>query len=789
MATAEARGLPGPPLQWGIRGMVHPRATLVVLLTLTTFEVAAVVAGILFMRPSVLPGIGLQPFANSALGVLLGIALWTAITMAAAAFDVKFPDGTLFNVSAAPAVAAMVLGGPLAGAAVGAIGSLQWREVRGKVAWYAILANRTLCAIGGLIGGFVSLATTSLIPGQPGVAIGALLGGAAFVAGNSIALIAWMTCAPGTPLRELVRGSIARAPISFSLAVIGYLMAEAATQAVWNVAFFVVPLVAIYTVYKRLLTVHEQDLLKAEKDAAESANRAKSAFLAMMSHEIRTPMNAILGNAQLLGDAALASEERESVETIETAGNTLLSLINDVLDFSKIEADRMELERAGFAPAKLVSSVVKLFGINARTKEISLTAEIDPEMPAVLAGDSLRLRQVLSNLVGNAIKFTAEGGVTVRARVDAGAAGATTLRFEVSDTGIGIDEEGQVRLFQPFSQVDSSTTRRFGGTGLGLAISKKLVTLMGGELGVDSVVGRGSTFWFTAVLATPTEAEIAGLESADEPVERDTSITGARVLVAEDDLAGKRLIERMLARLGIEVQVVGTGLEAVAAARSSRFDVILMDCHMPEMDGFAATQALRADGWKLPIVALTANAMTGDREACLAAGMDDYLSKPIVAAELVKALRRWLAERPARDPAAPLHLAASSSYRQTGELDSDQIAELCQLDPDGSAGFLAHMVGDYEATAAECLPGIRLALDNADPRALEEAAHKLKGGASQVGARLVHDACGRLVALARLGTTRGGGEVLAGLESALPRTSSALHSVVAEVEHADIPPA
>jgi signal transduction histidine kinase/CheY-like chemotaxis protein len=757
----------------------------VVLVTLAALEAAAVSAAIVFLPPSVLAGIALPLFGNSVLGVLLGIALWTGITVLASAFEVKLPDGTLISVSGAPVVAVMLLGGPVAGAAVGAIGSLEWRELRGRVTWYGFLANRTMCAIGGLIGGFVSLASTSLIPGQPGVAIGALVGGAAFVAGNSMALIALMRCGPGTPLAELLREAIARAPTSFSLAIIGYLMAEAATQAVWNVAFFVVPLVAIYTVYKRLLTVREQDLLKAEKDAAETANRAKSAFLAMMSHEIRTPMNAILGNAQLLDDAALGPDERDSVETIETAGNTLLSLISDVLDFSKIEADRMELERAGLAPARLVNSVVKLFGINARTRGISLTAEIDPGIPAVLAGDSLRLRQVLSNLVGNAIKFTSEGGVTVRARVAAGVEGATTLRFEVSDTGIGIDEEGLARLFQPFSQVDSSTTRRFGGTGLGLAISKKLVTLMGGELGVDSVVGRGSTFWFTAVLASPTAVEIATVESADEPVERDTSIAGARVLVAEDDLAGKRLMERVLARMGIEVQVVGTGLEAVEAVGSSQFDLILMDCHMPEMDGYAATAALRADGWKRPIIALTANAMTGDREACLAAGMDDYLSKPIVAAELRKALRRWLAERPAA--AAPIRMPASSRLAQLGELDSDQISELCQLDPDGSAGFLVHMVGDYETTVAECLPAIRLAFETAEPLALEDAAHKLKGASSQVGARLVHDASARLIALARSGTTQGGGELLVELESALPRTSAALHSVIAEVEHADFP--
>ena len=787
MGAGETAAASSPTVRWGVPGMAHPRAFVIVLMSLATAEVGAACAALLFLPSHVLAGITFGPFGDSVPAIVLGISLWSAITMLASAFEVKFPDGTLFSVSAAPAVAAMVLGGPVAGAAVGAIGSILWREMRGKVPWYGFLGNRTECAIGGLVGGFAFVATTTLIPGQAGIALGALVGGAAFVAGNVAVGIAYMRCASDSRAAGVKRVMFSAAPTSFSLAIIGYLMAEAATQAIWNIAFFVVPLVAIYTVYTRLLTVHEQDLLKAEKNAAESANRAKSAFLAMMSHEIRTPMNAILGNAHLLGDSSLGPDERDSVETIETAGNTLLSLINDILDFSKIEADRLELERTGVAPANLVASVVKLFGINARIKGISLTAEIDPEIPAVLAGDSLRLRQVLSNLVGNAIKFTSTGGVTVRACVDSSPEEGVRLRFEVSDTGVGIDEEGRARLFQPFSQVDSSMTRRFGGTGLGLAISKKLVSLMGGEIGVNSALGEGSTFWFTAVLAAPTEAEIAGVQTIDEPLERDTNIEGARVLVAEDNLAGKRLMERMLARLGVEVQGVGTGVEAVKAARSSQFDVVLMDCHMPEMDGFAATAALRAAGSKLPIIALTANAMSGDREACLAAGMDDYLSKPIVAAELVRALRRWLGNPPELAAGSPVAVSASSSYRQTGELDSGQIANLCELDPDGAAGFLAHMVGDYESTVVECLPGIRVALEESDPIGLEDAAHKLKGAASQVGARLVQDASARLVTLARSGTTQGGGEVLAELESAVPRTSFALHSVIVQVERADVP--
>jgi signal transduction histidine kinase/FixJ family two-component response regulator/HPt (histidine-containing phosphotransfer) domain-containing protein len=786
VSDIQAVGPPGPAPKSGIGGFAHPRAFLGVLFGLGGAIVATLWAAALLLPSSVLAGISLRPSDESGPGVILGIGLWIGVAAVAAAFPVKFPDGTRFNVSAAPVVAAMILGGPVAGGLVGALGTITLRELRGRVPWFGVLGNRVECSIGALLGGFATVAVERLIPGQAGFAIGALIGGATFVLGNSLCVALFDSCMQDWTGRAgaLVRAELSPAPTSFSLAIIGYLMAQAATVAVWNVVFFVVPMAALYTVYERLVTVHEQDVLKAEKLAAESANRAKSAFLAMMSHEIRTPMNAILGNAQLLGDASLGHEERESVETIETAGNTLLSLINDVLDFSKIEADRMELERAGFAPVKLVSSVVKLFGINARTKGIALTAEIDSAIPPVLAGDSLRLRQVLSNLVGNAIKFTPTGGVTVRARVEAAFDDATRLRFEVSDTGIGIDADGAARLFAPFSQVDTSTTRRYGGTGLGLAISKKLATLMGGEIGVDSVPGQGSTFWFTAVLSMPTAAEIAAVETADEPVERDTNIAGARVLVAEDNLPSKRLAERLLTRLGVDVQVVGNGLEAIAAIKTRPFDLVLMDCHMPDLDGFAATQALRSDGLTLPIIALTANAMSGDREECLAAGMDDYLPKPIVAAELTRMLRRWLGDRPAETASSTTATPARSPYALGGELDQDQIAELCRLDPDGSAGFLAHMVGDYELTVGEALPAIRQAIGGTDPNDLEEAAHKLKGGASQVGARLVEDVANRLVALARSGSTQGGGE-LVDLEVALATTASALHTLLAEVEHSE----
>jgi signal transduction histidine kinase/ActR/RegA family two-component response regulator len=409
------------------------------------------------------------------------------------------------------------------------------------------------------------------------------------------------------------------------------------------------------------------------RDAAEAALRVKSDFLTTISHEIRTPLNGVIGATELLADLPLGREQREHTRTIQTSAQALHALINDILDFSRAEAGKVTFEHAEFAPRVLVDEVARVVSTETQRKHLTLTITVDDDVPGLVTGAAEHLRQVLTNLVGNAIKFTHRGEVSVRIKLCERSAEAAHLRFEVKDTGIGIAPEAHARIFEPFSQADSSTTRRYGGTGLGLAISKRLVEQMGGMMGVESAARKGSTFWFTARLRVrpPMPVTAISLNPAQLFAERNrisarctpapTGLltrtltlpppkvprsTSRRVLLVDDNAVNLKVTARLLEKLGCSVNMAPDGFAALKMFESSVFELVFMDCQMPDMDGYETTTRMRREeassGRHTPVVALTAHAMPGDRERCLAAGMDDYVDKPVTMAKLRDVIDRWI---------------------------------------------------------------------------------------------------------------------------------------------------